>query len=277
MLTDNKDNDLARKIYDENVRVHRFEAPIYERIHPEIFNPRAQRELQEDLSLVRKLLPSSNPFASLEGRPLALDIGCGTGNISIKLLKLGFSVTAIDISQEMLDVFQENIKNIPEAGRNLNIICLDIDSFLDREELSSYDCVTIHSVLHHLPHYSDTIRRVSRLLSNGGLIYISHEPLQKKKDIGAHICRFFEKVDSIPLRLWMLFHGITPRDHSFSDYHVQTGIDDKHLANLLSDCGFEIIVCRKYTPWKTKFIDTLAHLMHIRPTCFKLLARKQCD
>jgi ubiquinone/menaquinone biosynthesis C-methylase UbiE len=186
-------------------------------------------------------------------------------------------VTAVDISQEMLDVFQEKVKNLPEAGRNLNIICLDIDSFLDREELSSYDCVTIHSVLHHLPHYSDTIRRVSKLLSNGGLIYISHEPLQKKKDIAAHVSRFLEKVDSIPLRLWMLFHRITPREHSFSDYHVQTGIDDKQLSNLLSDCGFEIIVCRKYTPWKTKFIDILARLMHIRPTCFKLLARKRCQ
>lgn len=59
-LTDNKDNDLAKKIYEENVRVHRLEAPIYERIHPEIFNPRVQRELQEELSLVRKLLPSPN-------------------------------------------------------------------------------------------------------------------------------------------------------------------------------------------------------------------------
>ncbi len=183
MLTNNKDNDLAKKIYEENVRVHRFEAPIYERIHPEIFNPRVQQELQEDLSLIRKLLPSPNPFASLEGRPLALDIGCGTGNISIKLLKLGFRVTAVDISQEMLDIFQEKVKNLPEAGHNLNIICLDIDSFLAKEELSSYDCVMVHSVLHHLPHYSDTIYRVSKLLSNGGLIYISHEPLQKKKDI----------------------------------------------------------------------------------------------
>ena len=107
MLTDNKDNDLAKKIYEENVRVHRFEAPIYERIHPEIFNHRVQQELQEDLSLVRKLLPSPNPFASFEGRPSALDIGCGTGNISVKLLKLGFRVTAVDISQEMLDVFQD--------------------------------------------------------------------------------------------------------------------------------------------------------------------------
>jgi len=266
MLTDNKDNDLAKKIYEENVRVHRFEALIYERIHPEIFNPRVQQELQKDLSLVHKLLPSPNP--------LALDIGCGTGNISIKLLKLGFRVTAVDISREMLDVFREKIKNLPEASHNLSLICLDIDGFLAKEELSSYDCIVIHSVLHHLPHYSDTIRRVSKLLSNGGLIYISHEPLQKK-DIGTHIYRFLEKIDSIPLRLWMLFHGITPRDHSFSDYHVQTGVDDKHLANLLSDCGFEIIVCRKYTPWKTKFIDTLARLMHIRPSCFKLLSRKQ--
>jgi len=33
-----------------------------------------------------------------------LDVGCGTGNFSIKLAKLGCNVTGIDISDNMLNI-----------------------------------------------------------------------------------------------------------------------------------------------------------------------------
>jgi ubiquinone/menaquinone biosynthesis C-methylase UbiE len=268
----NKDSNLSNEIYEENIRVHRLEAPIYEYIHSEIFNLRAQRKLQEDLSIIRKLLPQPNP--------LALDIGCGTGNITIKLLELDFKVTAIDISSEMLDILSEKVKNIPEVSDNLSIVCLGIDKFLDRsdgtrnDKLPLYDCITMNSVLHHLPNYSNTIIKASRLLSKGGLMYISHEPLQKKKDIKACIHEFLGKIDYIPIRLRMLFHGIAPLDYSFSDYYSQYGFDDIHLSNLLCDQGLEIIFRRRYSPWKTRFIENISQLMYIRPNCFKLLARK---
>lgn len=36
-----------------------------------------------------------------------LDIGCGTGNYSIKLTELGCNVTAVDVSQKMIDIAME--------------------------------------------------------------------------------------------------------------------------------------------------------------------------
>ncbi len=45
-----------------------------------------------------------------------LDIGCGTGNYSIKLAEAGCVVTAIDVSQKMLDIAIEKTKS-----RKLNI------------------------------------------------------------------------------------------------------------------------------------------------------------
>ncbi|WP_132029753.1 class I SAM-dependent methyltransferase, partial [Keratinibaculum paraultunense] len=39
-----------------------------------------------------------------------LDVGCGTGNFSIKLAKMGCEVVGIDVSKEMLKVAEEKAK-----------------------------------------------------------------------------------------------------------------------------------------------------------------------
>ncbi|TCS85230.1 methyltransferase family protein, partial [Keratinibaculum paraultunense] len=39
-----------------------------------------------------------------------MDVGCGTGNFSIKLAKMGCEVVGIDVSKEMLKVAEEKAK-----------------------------------------------------------------------------------------------------------------------------------------------------------------------
>ena len=272
ILVDSKGHDLEGKILEENINVHRLEAPIYERIHAEIFNSSTQRELEHDLSLIRELLPPD---------PLALDIGCGTGNISLKLLDLGFKVTAIDISEEMLDILKKKVKHVPEAGSALCIVCSDVDSFFARlaqgksGELALYDCVIMHSVLHHLPNWSSIIESASEFISDGGLMYIAHEPTKRRKDSWGRMGRFLNKLDSIPTRLWMILHGISPLDYSLSDYYAGIGFDSEYLTNLLYDCGLRFIFHKEYCSYKTRFAEILGRLVRIRPNCLKLLARKQ--
>lgn len=87
----------------------------------------------------------------------ALDFGAGTGNITEKLLKLGFEVTAIDISQEMCRILKAKNKTALREGRlrvwNVNF---DKTRITDR-----FDLVACYSVLHHLPDYIGTIRKLS--------------------------------------------------------------------------------------------------------------------
>ncbi len=70
----------------------------------------------------------------------ALDLGCGTGELSLRLADAGKSVTAADISQDMLSVLVSKC-----AGRDIQPVCQDMRS-LDlfgtvQGCVSAFDCL----------------------------------------------------------------------------------------------------------------------------------------
>lgn len=69
-------------------------------------------------------------FAKLHTRvpiELALDLGCGTGSMSIELAKLGYDMTGVDISPDMLDVARNRAEQQGIDG--LLLLCQDLCEF----------------------------------------------------------------------------------------------------------------------------------------------------
>ena len=75
-----------------NVAIHDRMARRYDALHGEIFNTTEQARLQGVLSRAKDAVRSG-------GMPiLALDFGCGSGNLTRHLLGLGMKVTAAAVS-----------------------------------------------------------------------------------------------------------------------------------------------------------------------------------
>ncbi len=167
-----RNQDFREKIHQANILVHQHEAHQYELLHPEVYSRQEQKRITKTLQEVDKLAENN--------QKIALDVGAGTGNLTGKLLRMGYKVTAIDISAEMLGILQQKYKSF--LGNKLTIINSPIEdiNFLSGE----FDLITCYSVLHHLPNYVETIKELSVFLKKGGVLYVDHEasPFYWKKE-----------------------------------------------------------------------------------------------
>ncbi len=110
-----------------------------------------------------------------------LDIGCGAGNNTLKLLELldgGFTADLLDLSQPMLDRAQARVATANEGATTT--ISADIRNA--DLPLGCYDVVLAAAVLHHLRDDADWLavfQKIYALLAPGGTVWItdlvSHE------------------------------------------------------------------------------------------------------
>lgn len=94
-----------------------------------------------------------------------LEVGCGTGRLARAMARRGASVTAIDVSPEMIRVA---CSRSPDVGR-LNFVRGDFS--VHAEDPGTYDCVVSVATLHHLP-AAATVERMKDLLKPAGVLVI---------------------------------------------------------------------------------------------------------
>ena len=59
-----------------------------------------------------------------------LELGCGTGRVSIELAKAGHNITGLDLSQKMLEVYRDKITALPNEIQNrINIVNGNMSKF----------------------------------------------------------------------------------------------------------------------------------------------------
>lgn len=92
-----------------------------------------------------------------------LEPGVGTGLNILPLIKRGYSVTGIDISQEMLNQFRHKLKGNPE---NLTLIKADASQLPLPD--NSFDVVLTVHMVHTVSHWQNFLDEVERVLKPGG-------------------------------------------------------------------------------------------------------------
>jgi SAM-dependent methyltransferase len=106
---------------------------------------------------------------SLSSHMSALDVGGGTGRLSILLADLVGSVVVTDPSAGMVQVARERIA---AAGLSDRLRAVQADLTTDRLE-GVYDLAWTSMALHHVRNLDELLRSVSRLLVPGGRLLIA--------------------------------------------------------------------------------------------------------
>ena len=137
-----------------------------------------QLESIEDFNHAEKVLFSNSPylreqykFSTFSGKKV-LDLGCGSGVLSVVLAKNGADVTAADLTENATKMTQRNA-----MLQNLNIKVVRTDAENLAFANKSFDYVLSWGVLHHTENTEKAFNEVSRTLKHNGtgLVMVYHK------------------------------------------------------------------------------------------------------
>jgi SAM-dependent methyltransferase len=131
----------------------------------------------------------------------ALEIGAGTGYLSLNLLRAGVieRATAIDISAGMLE-------QLAAASDDLGLKVETVRA--DAEQLpfedGSFDLVIGHAVLHHLPGLDAALSEFHRVLIPGGTLAFMGEPSRN----GDRLASMPKRIGALAAPVWRRLVGV---------------------------------------------------------------------
>ncbi len=96
-----------------------------------------------------------------------LEIGCGMGTDALQIARKGISVTAIDLTDEGINLAKKRFK-LYNCTADLRVADAENLPFDDL----TFDCVYSFGVLHHTPDTQRAINKIHRVLKPGGIAYI---------------------------------------------------------------------------------------------------------
>lgn len=98
------------------------------------------------------------------------DIGCGGCMVSIELARMGYEVTALEQSDEMLAIAKDNIKKEPaEVQNRINLVKGSADKIFDKK----HDCIIALGLIGYLESDDKLFSACQQNLVTGGLAVIS--------------------------------------------------------------------------------------------------------
>jgi ubiquinone/menaquinone biosynthesis C-methylase UbiE len=241
-----------QRLIDRNIRVHDRVATRYEQTHDEIFNDFEQSRLKEALGRAKAAI------ATGADRPQALDFGCGSGNLTRRLLGLGFEVVAADVSRRFLDLVERRHRD------DAVTVCQLDGTGLGEMADDGFDLAAAYSVLHHVPDYLAAVAEMARVIRPGGILYIDHEhsPGYWEEDpVYSEFVRTGRRFDWRKFLEPHNYYGklrralIDPKYsnegdiHVWPDDHVEWGDIDRCLA----DRGFEPLFAEDYLVYRAGY------------------------
>jgi 2-polyprenyl-3-methyl-5-hydroxy-6-metoxy-1,4-benzoquinol methylase len=109
-------------------------------------------------------------LCSISKQDKILDAGCGSGNHATRMAKKGYNITAIDFSESVLKIAQQNLIELNLLDKvTLQQEDLTALSFAD----NSFDIAYCWGVLMHIPDVETAIKELCRVVKPGGHIIIS--------------------------------------------------------------------------------------------------------
>jgi ubiquinone/menaquinone biosynthesis C-methylase UbiE len=112
---------------------------------------------------------------------VVLDVGCGSGQLSLPLAKRGYEVLGIDISAEMIKLAQSKVRQGWNAGYTVaDVRCMPNDD-------ASVDAVVVSKLFQHIQDWEKACHQLIRVVRPGGYIV----QVKERGAFGNSVRRYF--------------------------------------------------------------------------------------
>jgi len=185
---------------------------------------------------------------------VVLDLGCGTGSISLLLAEKGLQLTGIDISTDMLtqadQKFRENNLNIPLYKQDMRKLILD--NYVD-VVISTFD------TFNYILKFSDleiTFKKVNQVLNRKGLfIFDLNTVFKLAYTLGNNTFTYnteelayiwenhYDRVTRL-CQMDLTFFSLEEKSGKylrFDETHIQRAYEEEEISKLLSGTGFDLL------------------------------------
>ncbi|WIM94837.1 methyltransferase domain-containing protein [Actinoplanes oblitus] len=103
--------------------------------------------------------------------PRVLDVGCGQGSQALRLARLGFEVTALDSSAEMLAELRRALEHEPAPVRDrVQVVHADASRLAGTFSPGCFDVVLCHGLLMYFAAPGPMLTDLARMLAPGGIL-----------------------------------------------------------------------------------------------------------
>jgi SAM-dependent methyltransferase/glycosyltransferase involved in cell wall biosynthesis len=187
-----------------------------------------------------------------------LDVGCGSGWLSEYFARLGYDVTGIDISDDLIRMAGERLRGVPyKLDHETELRCRFLTHDIEIAPLAEqFDAIICYDSLHHLVDERAVFRHLAAMLAVGGILFIleGHMPLPGS-------------ATETELRSVMQQYGTL--ESPFSDAYLRQLLDEQGLAVVGDYVSINGLFEREMLAGNLLPLETLATDYHYL-TCMKV-------
>jgi SAM-dependent methyltransferase len=129
-----------------------------------------------DAETHREFCDFANIAVALELPPGAriLDVACGSGWLSEYFARLGYDVTGIDISPDLIRISEDRVRGLPYGvDHETPLRCRFLVHDVERAPLDEkFDALVCYDAMHHFADEQAVARHLAAMLNVGGLLFI---------------------------------------------------------------------------------------------------------
>ncbi|CAN2046919.1 Type 12 methyltransferase [Candidatus Magnetomoraceae bacterium gMMP-1] len=126
-------------------------------------------EVEHRKYFVEPHIPAFVEFSKWKGKKV-LEIGCGIGTDTINFARAGAFVTAVDFSEESLDIAKKRAEMF--GLNNIRFYQANAEKLTSVVPLDYYDLIYSFGVIHHTPHPSKVIEQIRQYMNAKSILKI---------------------------------------------------------------------------------------------------------